>query len=115
LACVKLRSRVLTALNLLPSIATLASLNNSGRRHSTTNARQPAGSLTIVLPKIGYRLESGIIDVFVDELDLIELGFGGVEPDAKAALKVQINKSDRNDAVGIARIMPCGWYKAVVT
>jgi transposase len=30
---------------------------------------------------------------------------------AKAALKLQINKSDRNDAVGIARIMQCGWYK----
>jgi transposase len=29
----------------------------------------------------------------------------------KAALKMQINKSDRNDAVGIARIMQCGWYK----
>jgi transposase len=30
---------------------------------------------------------------------------------AKAALKMQINKSDRNDAFGIARIMQCGWYK----
>jgi transposase len=32
---------------------------------------------------------------------------------AKAALKMQINKSDRNDAVGIARIMQCGWDKEV--
>jgi transposase len=32
---------------------------------------------------------------------------------AKAALKMQINKSDRNDAVGIARIMQCGWHKEV--
>ena len=32
---------------------------------------------------------------------------------AEAALKMQINKSDRNDAVGIARIMQCGWYKEV--
>ena len=32
---------------------------------------------------------------------------------AKAALSLQINKSDRNDAVGIARIMQCGWYKEV--
>jgi transposase len=32
---------------------------------------------------------------------------------AKASLKMQINKSDRNDAVGIARIMQCGWYKEV--
>ena len=26
---------------------------------------------------------------------------------------MQLNKSDRNDAVGIARIMQCGWYKEV--
>jgi transposase len=32
---------------------------------------------------------------------------------AKAALTLQINKSDRNDAVGLARIMQCGWYKEV--
>jgi transposase len=32
---------------------------------------------------------------------------------AKAALKMQINKSDRKDAFGIARIMQCGWYKEV--
>ena len=32
---------------------------------------------------------------------------------AKAALKMQINKNDRNDAAGIARIMQCGWYKEV--
>jgi transposase len=32
---------------------------------------------------------------------------------AKAALKMQINKNDRNDAVGLARIMQCGWYKEV--
>lgn len=32
---------------------------------------------------------------------------------AKAALSMQINKSDRNDAVGLAQIMRCGWYKEV--
>jgi len=32
---------------------------------------------------------------------------------AKAALKMQINKSDRNDAIGIARIMQTGWYREV--
>jgi transposase len=32
---------------------------------------------------------------------------------AKTALKTQIDKSDRNDAAGIARIMQCGWYKDV--
>jgi len=32
---------------------------------------------------------------------------------AKAVLKMQINKCDRNDAVGIARIMQTGWFKEV--
>jgi transposase len=32
---------------------------------------------------------------------------------AKAVLSMQINKSDRNDAFGVARIMQCGWYKEV--
>ncbi len=32
---------------------------------------------------------------------------------AKAALSMQINKSDRNDAVGLARILRAGWYKEV--
>ena len=32
---------------------------------------------------------------------------------AKAALCLQINKSDRNDAVGLARIMQSGWYREV--
>src|SRR5215475_2483066 len=32
---------------------------------------------------------------------------------ARAVLKMQINKSDRNDAAGIARIMQTGWFKKV--
>jgi len=32
---------------------------------------------------------------------------------AKAALSLRINKSDRNDAYGLARIMQAGWYKEV--
>jgi hypothetical protein len=32
---------------------------------------------------------------------------------AKAVLKMQINKSDRNEAAGIARIMQTGWFKEV--
>ena len=32
---------------------------------------------------------------------------------AKAVLKIQINKSDSNDAAGIARIMQTGWFKEV--
>src|SRR5437016_6688869 len=31
----------------------------------------------------------------------------------KAALSMQINKSDRNEAAGIARIMQTGWYREV--
>jgi hypothetical protein len=30
---------------------------------------------------------------------------------AKVVLKMQINKSDRNEAAGIARIMQTGWFK----
>jgi transposase len=32
---------------------------------------------------------------------------------AEAALSMQINKSDRNDALGIARVMQTGWYREV--
>ena len=32
---------------------------------------------------------------------------------AKAALKMQINKSDRNDAVGLARVMQCSYGSKV--
>src|ERR1700692_4613080 len=32
---------------------------------------------------------------------------------AKAVLKMQINKNDRNDAIGIARIMQTVWFKEV--
>src|SRR5262249_40600712 len=32
---------------------------------------------------------------------------------ARAVLKMQVNKSDRNDAAGIARIMQTGWFKEV--
>src|SRR4029453_6956542 len=42
LALVKLRSRLLTALNLLPSMATSASENRPSCWHSTTNWRQTA-------------------------------------------------------------------------
>jgi transposase len=32
---------------------------------------------------------------------------------AKAVLTMRINKRDRNDAAGIARIMQTGWFKQV--
>src|SRR5260370_15609502 len=61
LACVKFRSRVLTALNLLPSIATLASLNSSRRRHSTTNSRQTSPmAVPLFFRKSAIVLKTGI-------------------------------------------------------
>ena len=47
---------------------------------------------------------------------LVERGVPAICIDArhaKAALSMQINKSDRNDAAGIARIMQTGWYRQV--
>jgi hypothetical protein len=35
---------------------------------------------------------------------------GNARP-VKAVLEMQINKSDRNDAASIARIMQIGWFK----
>src|SRR6516165_6486040 len=32
---------------------------------------------------------------------------------ARAALKMQINKTDQNDAEGLAQIMRTGWYRSV--
>src|SRR5580704_11110154 len=61
LAWVKFRSRVLTALNLLPSIATLASLSSSRRRHSPTNSRQTLRMASpLSLRKSAIVLKSGI-------------------------------------------------------
>ena len=47
---------------------------------------------------------------------LIELGVPAVCVDArhaKAALSMQINKTDRNDARGLAELMRMGWYREV--
>ena len=33
---------------------------------------------------------------------------------ARAALKMQINKTDQNDAEGLAQIMRTGWYRQVI-
>ena len=35
------------------------------------------------------------------------------DPDAKAALSLQVNKTDDNDAYGLARIVRTGWYRKV--
>src|SRR5262245_30521419 len=48
--------------------------------------------------------------------ELKQLGLPAICIDARharAVLKMQINKSDRNDAAGIARIMQTGWFKEV--
>ena len=60
LPCVKFLSRALTALNLLPSIATLGSLNSSSSRHSAMNARHASPDRwAVVLAEVGDRLEVG--------------------------------------------------------
>jgi len=63
--------------------------------------------------RIGF--ESGATSTWLwTELD--RMGLPAICIDArhaKAALKMQINKSDRNDAAGIARIMQTGWYREV--
>ena len=66
-----------------------------------------------VAQRIG--LESGPTTTWLWH-ELRALGFPVICIDArhaKAALSLQINKSDRNDAFGVARIMQCGWYKEV--
>src|SRR5271168_2731424 len=48
--------------------------------------------------------------------ELRNLGFEVVCLDARharAALKMQINKTDQNDAEGLAQIMRTGWYRSV--
>ena len=60
LARVKFLSRLLTALNLLPSMATMASVNSSSLRHRTTNYRQTLRiSLPLSLRKLAIVLRSG--------------------------------------------------------
>ncbi|MGI9511783.1 MAG: IS110 family transposase [Anderseniella sp.] len=60
-------------------------------------------------------LESGSTSTWLwTELDIMGLPIICIDArHAKAALKMQINKSDRNDAAGIARIMQTGWYREV--
>ena len=64
---------------------------------------------------VRIRLETGATSTWL-WTELNKMGLPVICIDArhaKAALKMPINKSDRNDAVGIARIMQCGWYKEV--
>src|SRR3981081_3377444 len=88
LASVKFLSRLFTALNLLPSIATLASPRRSRRRHSRTNARQ---TLRIASPlslrKSAMVLKSGI-KCPVNQLDI--------------ALALPLKPSARLDAIEIS-------------
>src|SRR5262249_50769840 len=61
------------------------------------------------------RLETGATSTWL-RTRLNKLGLPVVCVDArhaKGALRLQINQSDRNDVVGIARIMQCGSYKEV--
>src|SRR6184192_645869 len=57
LAAVKFLSRLFTALNLLPSMATIASVNRSSLRHSTMNWRHTLDRGPIVLAEVSNGLE----------------------------------------------------------
>lgn len=74
---------------------------------------QYIASNTTNLVRIGF--ESGATSTWL-WTELNKMGLPVICIDArhaKAALKMQINKSDRNDAAGIARIMQTGWYREV--
>ena len=63
--------------------------------------------------RIGF--ESGPLSAW-HYYGLKDLGFPAICIDArhaKSALSVQINKTDKNDARGIAELMRMGWYRAV--
>jgi hypothetical protein len=75
-----------------------------------------AGFVRLHAPHVArIGLETGATSTWLwTELNKMELPVICIDARrAKAALKMQINKTDRNDAVGIARIMQCGWYKEV--
>src|SRR5438552_10582721 len=57
LAAVKFLSRLFTALNLLPSMATIASVKRSSLRHSTMNWRHTLDRGPIVLAEVSNGLE----------------------------------------------------------
>jgi transposase len=66
-----------------------------------------------VEPKIG--IETGAMTPWLVH-ELRGLGFDVVCLDARharAALKMQINKTDQNDAEGLAQIVRTGWYRSV--
>ena len=71
------------------------------------------GANSINVVRVG--LESGATSTWMwTELDRLGLPVICIDArHAKAALSMQINKSDRNDAAGIARIMQTGWYREV--
>jgi transposase len=74
---------------------------------ATLNSKAPQAE------RIG--LESGPLSIWLCH-GLIALGLPVVCLDArhaKAALKLQLNKSDANDARGLAQIVRTGWYREV--
>jgi transposase len=93
--------------------------DSSPNRHEGVVASDPEAIAAFVrlhaphVARIG--LETGATSTWLwTELNRMELPVICIDArHAKAALKMQINKSDRNDAVGIARIMQSGWYKEV--
>src|SRR4026207_283583 len=59
-------------------------------------------------------LETGPTSTWLwTELKRLGLPVICIDAPRQGALKMQISKSDRNDAIGIARIMQTGWFKEV--
>ena len=95
-------------------------VDRSGRIVSEgTVASDPEAIATFVMSKapgaVRIGLETGPTATWL-WTELKRLGLPIVCIDArhaKAVLKMQINKSDRKDAIGIARIMQTGWFKEV--
>jgi transposase len=81
-----------------------------------TDPEAIAGFLAAYAPRaVRIGLETGATSTWLwTELKQLELPAICIDArHAKAALKMQINKSGRNEAIGIARIMQAGWYKEV--
>ncbi len=97
-----------------------ASIDEAGRIVFEGKARSEPGVLAKVIAKrapeaVRIGLETGAMSSWLwHELKRIDLPVVCIDArHAHAALSVRINKSDPNDARGIAELMRMGWYREV--